>query len=65
MGYRLKKNAFLSLKIDLVLANSAGPDEMRMVRISSGSTLMAKVPDKKFPVYKCTSFFRAEIKLMA
>ena len=40
----IKKNVFLSLKINLVVANNADPDEMPAAfsGISSGSSLFAK-----------------------
>ena len=43
----LNYDVFLSLKIDLILANSANPD-----KISSGSSMFAKVPVLGFPVNK-------------
>ena len=44
-SYNIHQNSvFLSLKIDSVLANSADPDKMRLMRHSSGSSRFANIP---------------------
>ena len=49
----INHGVFLSLKVVLILANNADPDEMHhSCCILSGSSLFAKVPVKGFPVYK-------------
>ena len=53
-GYNFPKNiAFLSMKMDFELANSADPDEMPQ----SGSSLFAKRPVKGFPSKGSVMFF--------